>query len=153
LEPKARNGFGHTHRRWLKYKASVELVLNLVGALVAVGLIGLWLRIGSRSTDRTSHRATQIVALLLLIVILFPVISVTDDLMAAQNPAETDSVQRRNLEASVLHTAVLSAALPIDAFRAPDPQVVWRSRTRTRRVSAPQAPALAPVENRPPPTV
>jgi hypothetical protein len=131
----------------------VELALNLVGAFVALSLICLWLRLGSRNSDRTAHRATQLIALLLLIVILFPVISVTDDLMVAQNPAETDSVQRRNLEASVLHTAVLSAGLPINAFRALDPQVVWRSRTRNRRVLVPQTPALAPVENRPPPSV
>lgn len=129
----------------------MELVLNLVGALVAVGLICLWLRTASQGNHGSAHWGIQLVALLLLIVILFPVISVTDDLMAAQNPAETDSVQRRNLQASVLQTAARCADLPIDAFEMPDPQVTWRQRAHRERVVQPQAPALSPVENRPPP--
>jgi hypothetical protein len=40
-------------------------------------------------------RRTQMVALAVLILILFPVISVTDDLQAIQNPAEVDSCLRR----------------------------------------------------------
>lgn len=129
----------------------MELVLNLVGALVAMALVCLWLRMASQGYGGSAHWGVQLVALLLLIVILFPVISVTDDLMAAQNPAETDSVQRRNLEASVLHSAAVCADLPIDSWRMPDPQMRLRVRAKTRRVSLPQAPALAPVENRPPP--
>ena len=82
----------------------------------------------------------QLVALLLLIVVLFPVISVTNDLMAAQNPAETDSVQRRNLEVSVLHAAAICADVPMDSWRTPDPQVRLRLRARTQRVALPQAP-------------
>jgi len=129
----------------------LELVLNLVGALVAAGLIGLWLRVASQGCDGSAHWRIQLVALLLLIVILFPVISVTDDLMAAQNPAETDSIQRRNLEVSVLHAAAVCADVPEDSWRAPDPQVRLRLLARTQRVSLPKAPALSPVENRPPP--
>jgi len=129
----------------------LELVLNLVGALVAMGLTCLWLRMVSQGRDGRARWGIQVVALLLLIVILFPVISVTDDLMAAQNPAETDSVQRRNLEASVLNAAAVCADVPMDSWRMPDPQVRVRLRARTQRVSWPQAPALAPVENRPPP--
>lgn len=129
----------------------MELVLNLVGALVALSLICLWVRVASQGRDGSAHWGVQLVALLLLIFILFPVISVTDDLMAAQNPAETDSVQRRNLEASVLQTAAPCAALPIDAFQMRDPQVTWRQRAHRERVVQPQAPSLSPIENRPPP--
>ncbi len=118
---------------------------------MAVGLIGLWLRMASQGSDGSAHWGIQLVALLLLIVVLFPVISVTDDLMAAQNPAETDSVQRRNLEVSVLHAAAICADVPMDSWRTPDPQVRLRLRARTQRVALPQAPALAPVEDRPPP--
>lgn len=116
-----------------------------------MGLTCLWLRMVSQGRDGRARWGIQVVALLLLIVILFPVISVTDDLMAAQNPAETDSVQRRNLEASVLNAAAVCADVPMDSWRMPDPQVRVRLRARTQRVSWPQAPALAPVENRPPP--
>jgi hypothetical protein len=129
----------------------LELVLNLVGALVAMGLTCLWLRMVSQGRHGSAHWGVQVIALFLLIVILFPVISVTDDLMAAQNPAETDSVQRRNLEASVLHAAAVCADSPMAAWRAPDLQVRLRLRARTQRVSLPQAPALASIENRPPP--
>jgi hypothetical protein len=130
----------------------VELFLNLAGALVGLGLVCLWLRT-SRNCDDRSRRTTQLVALALLILILFPVISVTDDLIAAQNPAETDSVQRRHLEVSMLQAAIVCAELPLDNVRTPDRCAEWTPLAHTERISLPQTPALAPIENRPPPTV
>jgi hypothetical protein len=129
----------------------VELFLNLAGALVAIGLIGLWIRV-TPATGAGSKRTTQLVALALLILILFPVISVTDDLIAVQNPAETDSLQRRNLEVSNLHAAILSAAIPLAAFRLPPPVVLAPARPQALPIPLPIAPALTTIENRPPPT-
>src|ERR1035437_9217781 len=71
----------------------MELILNLAGLLVAAAMACLWLRWAPR---KGFDRRTQLVALALLILILFPVISVTDDLLAAQNPAETDYLVRRD---------------------------------------------------------
>jgi hypothetical protein len=129
----------------------VELFLNLAGALVAIGMFGCW--IGATRTARMgSSRATQLVALALLILILFPVISVTDDLMAVQNPAETDSLQRRNLEVSNLHAAILSAAIPLAAFRMPPPVVLTQRLSQALPAPLRIAPALTPIDDRPPPT-
>jgi hypothetical protein len=128
----------------------MELILNLVGAMVALGLVGLWLRWAPR---KGFDLRTQLVALALLILILFPVISVTDDLLAVQNPAETDSCVRRDYAAANVNTASphaiampepLLPELPFGFLRlvAPGAQPVSTSAT----------PALSSIENRPPPS-
>jgi hypothetical protein len=127
----------------------VELFLNITGALVAVAIICLWLRFAPRSGV---HRGTQLVALALLILILFPMISMTDDLLAVQNPAETDvclRVDHLHLSADSFFPATVSM---------PDPFNVERHSSFMRDVAPgtlPAAvmnpPALAPIENRPPP--
>jgi hypothetical protein len=71
----------------------MELALNLVRALLAVVLLSLWLRHGHGET--ASGRA-QVAALAMLIVVLLPQISVTDDLQTLQNPAELDCCARRH---------------------------------------------------------
>ena len=70
----------------------MELTLNLVWLVLAVLLVKHWLSHTARGRART---LTHIAALGMLILILFPVISVTDDLVAAQNPAELDCCVRR----------------------------------------------------------
>jgi hypothetical protein len=128
----------------------VELLLNLAGALVAITLISLWLHI-SPPTKEGAKRSTQLVALALLILILFPVISVTDDLIAAQNPAETDSLQRRSLEVSNLHAATLCPALPLEPYRMPVLAGWQHFAAFERNLPPTRTIALAPIENRPPP--
>jgi hypothetical protein len=127
----------------------MELVLNLAGAFVALAMVCLWLRWAPREGH---DRRTELVALALLILILFPVISVTDDLLAAQNPAETDSCVRRDQVTCFLQqVSLVAAGLP--EVPAADPSV------GCARLGAPGAlpalvvnsPALAPIENRPPP--
>ena len=81
----------------------MEIFLNFAWATLAFALVVLWLRTGCRLDQ--SWRS-QIIAIAILIAILFPVISVSDDLMAAQNPAETDTCLRRD------HLAPGSAHLP-----------------------------------------
>jgi hypothetical protein len=87
----------------------VEILLNLAWAALALLIVGLWLRLGSAaSTDRRR----QIIAIAVLIAILFPVISVSDDLMAVQSATEQDSCQRRDyLVASSAHPVVPFAAI------------------------------------------
>ena len=82
----------------------MELSLNLGWLLLSLAAIVLWHRAG-RSPHAPS-RGTQLVALALLLLVLFPVISVTDDFVAAHNPAEADSCMRRNELTAQPHTIV-----------------------------------------------
>jgi hypothetical protein len=65
----------------------MELTLNLSWAFVAAWMIFVWVRKAPRTA---MDRGAQFVALAVVILMLLPVISVTDDLIAAQNPAEFD---------------------------------------------------------------
>jgi hypothetical protein len=85
----------------------------------------------------------------MLLLILFPVISVTDDFWAAQNPAEADTCVRRNDVTAYAHTIVPEIAMPELAQTAdsliaflgyapvgnstvPKPQILLRSTLFTR---------------------
>ena len=76
-------------------------------------MVCLWLRLGGA---KGADRWRQIIAIAVLIAILFPVISVSDDLMAVQSATETDSLQRRDyLASTATHPfAVIVTALAFD---------------------------------------
>jgi hypothetical protein len=128
----------------------MELILNLAWALLAVLSICLWAHVERREG---TARSPQIVALLILIVILFPVISVSDDIWALQSPAEADSVQRRDHLVSPEH----SIYPVLDALCEPGLADVslgfprWAS-LRNIPITSPVAPAPSGIQNRPPPT-
>jgi hypothetical protein len=71
----------------------VELFLNLAWLAVATVIVCLWFR-GENRNDPDRRR--QLIALVVLIAILFPVISVSDDLLAVQSASEADSCLRRD---------------------------------------------------------
>jgi hypothetical protein len=128
----------------------MEFFFNFAWALVAVASVCYWLRRGRRTI---SERHASLVALALLIVILFPVISVSDDLWAAQNPAETDTSQRRDYRGCCSHSPftviadlpeLVTAELSFDFQHSVVP--------RYAQLPAIENPALDPIENRPPPT-
>jgi len=127
----------------------MELFLNLAGVLVALAMVCLWLRFAPREGF---DRRTQLVSLALLILILFPVISVTDDLLAAQNPAETDSLVRRDhLVSSARSMFPVAATLPTILI-ADQPSCCLRlNAPGTLEAPVVTPPAMAPIENRPPP--
>jgi hypothetical protein len=129
----------------------VEIFLNLAWAALAVALVVLWLHIGCRMDQ---SRRCQIIAIAVLIAILFPVISVSDDLMAVQNPAETDNCQRRDHLASgdvhLLLTAAIEPPPILTGAALGFVQYVSRGRLALRVVARP---ALTSIENRPPPAV
>ena len=127
----------------------MELLLNLAGALIALAMVCLWLR----STTRTGRdRRIQLVALALLLLILFPTISMTDDLLAVQNAAETDVYVRldhlHSSAQSFLPVALAMVAEPVDEHRA---GILREAVPGTLPASLMNPPALAPIENRPPP--
>jgi hypothetical protein len=80
--------------RFISYKISnvtVETSLNLAWAVLAAAMFLFWLRY------RPRHKASsslQVAALTVCVLILLPVISISDDLLAAQFPAETDTSLR-----------------------------------------------------------
>jgi hypothetical protein len=127
----------------------MELLLNFAWVLVTVACLCLWLRFGRR--EGVDRRAS-FVALVMLLVILFPVISVSDDLWAAQNPAETDTCQRRAHRDCCSHTSLQAVALlPLPVFAELSFGIQRFSVSLPPTQSVPDNPALAPIQNRPPP--
>lgn len=127
----------------------METFLNFVWMLLAAVIVWLWLRY---APSYGASRRTQIAALAMLIAILFPVISVTDDLLSLQNPAELDCCVRRNHAASCPHTIFPAAAalLPPD-FAKPSFGFLRLVSPTSFPVPAVDNPALSSIRNRPPP--
>jgi hypothetical protein len=127
----------------------VEILLNLAWAALAVFIVCLWLRIGDR---KGIDRRRQIIAMVILLAILFPVISVSDDLMAVQSATEQDSCQRRGyLAPSSAHPILPFAAIVYAihfgmSFGSPRFLAI-----RILPLPSVEHPELGGVENRPPP--
>jgi hypothetical protein len=128
----------------------MELTLNLVWAMLALFFMGLWLRHAPRNGSTTRMQA---VALLMFIVILLPVISVTDDLQMAQNPAETtDCCARRNHAALCPHSIFPAVAtLPPPVFAELSFGYLRFSAPSHIHIPPVKIPAMASIQNRPPP--
>ncbi|MDR3792900.1 MAG: hypothetical protein P4L03_05915 [Terracidiphilus sp.] len=127
----------------------MELVLNLVWLLAAAALVCLWL---PRQCDSVSSRRFQFAAIFALVVLLFPVISVTDDLQAALNPAETDSVLRRDLEGTQPHSIFPTGdSLPEPVFQPVQAIFLALTAVAAPAVFSPSAHVYAHRFNRPPP--
>lgn len=74
----------------------MEFFFNLVWALLSLGLIAIWVRESSQACGpRRTRLLWQVAALLVLIAVLLPVVSLTDDLQACATPAETEHLGRR----------------------------------------------------------
>ena len=127
----------------------MELVLNLVWGLLAALMFCLWMRFAPRTGK---DRRMQFVALAVLLLILFPVISVTDDLQAIQNPAETDCCQRRDHVGSAPHSILTPvASLPMPAVADLPYGVLGLAIPGRGVVPIFDHPAKALIQNRPPP--
>jgi len=81
----------------VKCKRQVEIFFNLLWLALSSLLLGLWLFNRGRSADESvrSSAGIQFIALALLIVVLLPVVSLTDDLQACTMPAESEHLSRR----------------------------------------------------------
>ncbi|WP_348267664.1 hypothetical protein P8936_00115 [Edaphobacter paludis] len=82
----------------------MELFLNLAWAALSILLIGGW--VWSIRKGHTEFQWTTLVALALLLVLLFPAISMTDDRVAMSTPAELEHMMRAS-EAPLGPVAVL----------------------------------------------
>jgi len=133
----------------LESALSMELVLNLGWILTASLMFCVWLRFAPRSP---ANGRMQFVALAILILILFPVISVTDDLQTAQYPAVVDSSQRRDHVGSGPHSFFPAVtALPPPVFAGIFFGIPRFSAPANLHAPLVDHPALAPIQIRPPP--
>jgi len=130
---------------------NMELCLNLAWVLLAASILAFWLRF---APPTGVCRRKQFVVLALLILLLFPVISVTDDLLAAQNPAETDSCLRKDHAVACAHSVFPAAStLPQPAFAGPSFSFLRFTAPGGLPVPVLNHPGLDAVQNRPPPLV
>jgi hypothetical protein len=87
----------------------MELFLNLVWLTLSVSLV--WGYLAFAPAPLKNRKVTAIIALALLIFVLLPVISMTDDLAAINNPAETDHLFRRDRAPLLLHSDIADLAV------------------------------------------
>jgi hypothetical protein len=76
----------------------VELLFNLLWLVLSSALLTLWLRGQQPWADESLRpsRRMQFVAIAMLILILLPVISLSDDLQACANQFESEHIARRS---------------------------------------------------------
>jgi hypothetical protein len=128
---------------------SMELALNLAWFLLAIAMVYAWLHQASREA---SSRRAQIIALGLLLIILLPAISMTDDLAAAQNPAEVDCCLRRDHDYSRAHAIFpVVPALPALAFASVPLGNLQMAAPGVPPAPVFDSPTLARIQSRPPP--
>lgn len=127
----------------------MEITLNLVWMLLAAVIVRLWV---CHAPSEGASRRTQLAALAMLIFILFPVISMTDDLLAAQNPAEDDMYLRRDHSAVSPHS-IFPAAAVLSPSMFTELSFVFLYFNESGHFFAPTVdnPALTAIQNRPPP--
>lgn len=128
----------------------METAFNFVWAiLVAAGLVFWW----RAESPEGRSKSAQLCALAMVALILFPVISVTDDFRAAQNPAEADSCLRRMDPAAHQHTIVPdTAGLPPGHEAEPSIALLGRVAMREEHVPAAPIPVPSFLFSRPPPS-
>ena len=128
----------------------MELALNLGWVLLTVWMFCLWARFAPRAGHQ---RWAQCAALAVTILILLPAISVTDDLMAAQNPAEIVTSVRRDHDDSLFpHSIVPLIAVPEPLFAGISLAFTVQIVSGHTPPSFTKAFALSSVQNRPPPS-
>lgn len=138
----------------------MELTLNLVWLALTMLMMWAWLHYPAKADveKRGAGRANvdwrvQFVALALVILILLPAISMTDDLMAARNPAEVETTCLRR-DHALVHPHVLVpavAALIVSLFSGLS---LGPSRVVAAHSTVPpfvNEPLLSSINSRPPP--
>jgi hypothetical protein len=127
----------------------MELALNLEWTALAAAMCWLWARHARREGW---GRSVQFVSLGLVLVMMFVVITMYDDMAMAQNPAETRCLQREDdlgahaqapIHPGVASIPTLAAELPLNTFRI--------AVLRGLPVTTVRIPVLSSIQNRPPP--
>jgi hypothetical protein len=133
----------------------VELLFNLLWVGLSIGLIGLWLLTRREGQDDAFRPGShmEIAALAILIITLFPVVSLTDDLLACTTPAEVEHLMRRDLLDHVdndLQAASIVSAVLVSLQNASELQTISKL-TPVIQIGTPREEFLSVMGNRPPP--
>jgi hypothetical protein len=136
----------------------VELLFNLLWLALSCLLLGFWLLGRSRWADDSlrSSVGVQLIALAVLIIVLLPVVSLTDDLQARTMPAESEHLSRRSdfqtIADFTLHAIPLAIAGLVSFNPAPHPRTFARL-SFPAEIESPCAGYLRILGTRPPPAV
>lgn len=127
----------------------MELALNLSWAVLTALMLWIWLR---NAASGDTGRWPQFVALVIVILILLPVISVTDDLMMAQNSPETEYFQRKSQFREIACPTHYPTAVPTPPLGAqPIAGISWCGAPANFVVPVLKVPVTSSIQNRPPP--
>lgn len=127
----------------------MELALNFAWFVLAAVMFCVWWQLSPRWTSSSRQ---QLVALALVVIILLPVISVTDDLLAAQNPAEIDVCLRRGHDWLDAHMLIpMTPALVPALLASITPARLRRHSYQHIHIPDVREIVIASIENRPPP--
>ena len=127
----------------------MELALNLEWMAMAAAMCWLWVHHARREGHR---RWAQIIALGLVFVMMFVVITMYDDMTMAQKPAEIRCFQREDKSGARAHIPVhfVVASIPTDAAGLPF-NMSYSAVLGGPLVSHVRISALSCIQNRPPP--
>ena len=137
---------------------TVELLFNLLWLALSVTLLVFSFFSHKRCEKGARYPTiqTRIIALAVLIVILLPAVSLTDDLQACTAPMETEHVTRRvdflPAGPDVLHHAIFTVTTPIFSLQAARLQMI-ASTAPVRQTEKPYAGYLRRLSIRPPPAI
>jgi hypothetical protein len=130
----------------------MEVALNIVWAVLAAVMIRLWWLYARREG---ANRWAQPVALAMTLLILFPAISMTDDLLAVQNPAIADVFDgclRRDRAVNGQHSDFPAAAgLPVPVLSELHFGFLRSALSFNLQIPTVDNPSLDSIQSRPPP--
>jgi len=127
----------------------MELALNLGWTALAIGMCWLWLH---RAPREGRGRLAQFVSLGLVLIFMFVVITMYDDMAMAQNPAETRCIQREDDLGAHAHAQFHPVVASIPTLAAElDFSSVRHAVPGSLLVPTVKVPALFSIQNRPPP--
>ena len=135
----------------------LELLLNLVWVMTVTVSLLVWQRLSSRNENRSRGPVTALIALVCILVLLFPVISATDDLHVAEFAIEDSGrkVLRLGLSDAPSNVQGPHAAFagPIPVFSLTRPAVLTPAPVGRQRQLPSQASFQASVPDRAPPAL
>ena len=124
-------------------------VLNLEWVVLATAMSWLWAR---HARLKGPGRQVQFIALALILVNMFVVISMYDDMAMAQSPAETSCFAREDLSGARAHAMLHPAAtFTQPLFSEPSFEAFYLGVVGNTPAPALRSPALRSIQNRPPP--
>ena len=127
----------------------MELALNLEWVALAIAMCCMWIYHARREGRR---RWAQFISLSLVLVTMFVVITMYDDMAMARNPAETRCLLKDDKLGAHVHATLHPAVASAPAFAVEIPLNVFHfAGPGSLPVPTMRVPALSSIQNRPPP--